>query len=206
MRPVHIAAMFVVALGASAQAHGGAALASDRTATQLAQPLLPRSKLAEVTPIESPPLPRPRPPMVQVAPDDPAALISAFRRQHGEGDVTPNAALTVLAQQQADAMAAANMLEHDVLAPFPDRMRGKGFNPSGENLAYGYTDFPNTLKQWIDSPTHLVILLMPGAKLVGVARASNSRRTYWAMIIGNERVRKDSATVRPKPGSASGSP
>ena len=206
MRPIHIASVVLIALGASAQANDGAMLASDRTLTQLAQTLLPPSKSTEVMSIESPPLPRPRPPMVQVSPDEPAALISAFRRQHGEGAVTTNAGLTRLAQEQADAMAATNTLEHDVLAPFPDRMRGKGFSPAAENLAYGYVDFPNTLKQWIDLPVHLVNLLMPGAKLVGVARASNSRRTYWAMIIGNERVRKNGATVRRKPGSVSGSP
>ena len=39
----------------------------------------------EAAPIEAPPLPRPRPSLRDTVADGAAALISAFRQQHGEG-------------------------------------------------------------------------------------------------------------------------
>ena len=60
------------------------------------------------------------------------------------------------------------------------------FSRAAENIAYGYDDFPRTLKQWINSSGHRSNLLMQGAKWVGVAHARNGRRTYWAMVIGTD--------------------
>jgi hypothetical protein len=61
----------------------------------------------DTVPIENPPLPRPRPLLLDVTGDNPAVLISAFRHQHGEGSVAISAALTGIAQEQANAMALA---------------------------------------------------------------------------------------------------
>ena len=55
-------------------------------------------------PIENPPLPRPKPSLLDAIDDTPAVMISAFRRQHGEDSVVINAALTRVAQEQANAM------------------------------------------------------------------------------------------------------
>jgi len=209
MRPIPIAAIVLTALGIALGTTPGIALgASAHTSPQRhnavsgpgARPIVvaadepapPEPAQAappastEVTPIESPPLPRPRPPSADVPRDNPAAMISAFRRQHGQGPVASNATLTRLAQQQANAMAARSSLDHDVAGSFASRMSATHFSPAAENIAYGHSDFPNTLKQWINSPGHRVNLLMRGAKAVGVARASNGRQTYWAMIIGSE--------------------
>ena len=57
------------------------------------------------TPIENPPLPRPRPSLRDVTGDNPAVLVSAFRHQNGEESVSINSALTRVAQKQAEAMA-----------------------------------------------------------------------------------------------------
>jgi uncharacterized protein YkwD len=54
-----------------------------------------------------------------------------------------------------------------------------GFSRAAENIAYGYNDFPSTLKQWINSAGHRANLLLHGAKWIGVAHARNSKRTYW---------------------------
>jgi uncharacterized protein YkwD len=137
-------------------------------------------------PIESPPLPRPKPPVQQVAGNSQAALISAFRRQHGEGPVAVNAELTRLAQAQANAMAARDTLDHNVLGSFSSRIGRSRFSRAAENIAYGHADFPRTLNQWVNSAGHRANLLMPGAKWVGVAQARNGRRTYWAMVIGSD--------------------
>src|ERR1700751_155941 len=59
----------------------------------------------DTAPIENLPQPRPRPLLLDVIGDSPTVLISAFRHQHGEGSVAISAALTGLAQEQANAMA-----------------------------------------------------------------------------------------------------
>jgi hypothetical protein len=132
------------------------------------------------------PLPRPRPPLRDIARENPVALISAFRQQHGEGPVAISPALTRIAQEQANAMATRDSLDHDVLAPFSSRMSRSRFNRAAENVAYGYSDFASTLKQWASSAGHRANLLLRGAKWIGVAHAQNGRRMYWAMVIAGE--------------------
>jgi uncharacterized protein YkwD len=132
------------------------------------------------------PLPRPRPPLRDIARENPVALISAFRQQHGEGPVAISPALTRIAQEQANAMAIRDSLDHDVLAPFSSRMSRSRFNRAAENIAYGHSDFASTLKQWTNSAGHRANLLLRGAKWIGVAHAQNGRRMYWAMVIAGE--------------------
>jgi len=138
----------------------------------------------DTAPIENPPLPRPKPPLVDVAGDGPAVLISAFRHQHGEDPVVINAALTRIAQEQANAMAMRDLLDHNASAPFSRRIGRSGLSHAAENIAYGYSDFASTLKQWINSAGHRANLLLHGAKWIGVAHAQNGHRVYWAMVIG----------------------
>jgi uncharacterized protein YkwD len=132
------------------------------------------------------PLPRPRPPLRDTVGENPVVLISAFRQQHGEGPVAISGVLTRIAQEQANAMAARDLLEHDLLAPFAHRMGRSRFKRGAENIAFGHADFAGTLKQWTNSSGHRANLLLRGAKWIGVAHASNARRTYWAMVIGGD--------------------
>jgi hypothetical protein len=54
-----------------------------------------------------------------------------------------------------------------------------------------------TLRQWANSSGHRANLLLPGAKWIGVAHASNGRRTYWAMVIaGDSPVAQNRAWAR----------
>jgi uncharacterized protein YkwD len=138
----------------------------------------------DTAPIENPPLPRPKPPLLDATGDNPAVLISAFRHQHGEDSVVINVALTRIAQDQANAMATRDTLDHNALAPFSSRIGRSGLSHAAENIAYGYSDFASTLKQWINSAGHRANLLLHGAKWIGVAHAQNGHRVYWAMIIG----------------------
>ena len=140
----------------------------------------------DTVPIENPPLPRPKPSLLDATDETPAVLISAFRHQHGEDSVVINAALTRVAQEQANAMAMRDSLDHNALAPFSSRIGRSGLSRAAENIAYGYSDFANSLKQWINSAGHRANLLLHGAKWIGVAHAQNGRRTYWAMVIGGK--------------------
>jgi uncharacterized protein YkwD len=143
-----------------------------------------RAMRIDVAQIEEPPLPHPKPPLQGVKADNPAALISAFRHENGEGSVVISPVLIRIAQEQANAMAARDLLDHNALAPFSSRIGRSGFSRAAENIAYGHPDFASTLKQWINSSGHRANLLLYDAKWIGVAHAQNSHRHYWAMVIG----------------------
>ncbi|WP_454619052.1 CAP domain-containing protein [Bradyrhizobium cenepequi] len=130
--------------------------------------------------------------------ESPAAMISGYRAQHGEGRVVLDATLTRIAHEQAAAMAAKDQLDHDVLGPFNARIRPAGAGRAAENIAYGYDGFPKTLGQWINSSGHRRNLLLHNASRVGVAsvKSSATGRTYWAMVIAGDYERpKASKTV-----------
>jgi Cysteine-rich secretory protein family len=140
----------------------------------------------------------------QPAPAAPAEMISNFRLQHGEGPVTADATLNRMAQEQAAAMAAKDVLDHNsALAPFSSRIAAVKYQRAAENIAFGYDSFPKTLDQWIDSPEHRKNLLLPGASKVGVASAKSAttKRTYWAMVItggGDERSKSAAHRTTPR--------
>jgi len=138
----------------------------------------------DTAPIEEPPLPRPKPSLHDVTGDNPAMLISVFRHQHGEESVAISLTLTRIAQEQANAMAARDSLDHNVLAPLSSRISRSGFSRAAENIAYGHADFVSTLEQWTNSAMHRANLLLHGARWIGIAHAQNAHRTYWAMVIG----------------------
>lgn len=119
-----------------------------------------------------------------LAQSSPAELISQFRAKNGEGAVTMDATLNAIAQEQAAAMAAKDVLDHDVAGGFTSRVARSKAASAAENIAYGYADFPRTLGQWINSSGHRRNLLLKGASKVGIANAkSASGKTYWAMVI-----------------------
>ena len=122
----------------------------------------------------------------------PAELISSFRLRHGEGKVRIDPTLSRIAHAQAAAMAAKDTLDHDVLGPFSSRVAPFGSKRAAENIAFGYDSFPKTLDQWIGSSGHRSNLLMHGATRVGVGSAKSSKtvRTYWAMVIAEERPKQ----------------
>jgi len=52
--------------------------------------------------------------------------------------------LTHIAQEQTNAMATRDTLDHNALAPFSSRIGRSGFSRAAENIAYGYGDFAST--------------------------------------------------------------
>ena len=118
----------------------------------------------------------------------PVELISNFRVSQGLGRVMMDTTLNRIAQEQATAMAARDVLDHDVAGSFGSRIASSGSGHAAENIAYGYDSFTKTLDQWINSSGHRKNLLMQGASRVGVASAKSSTtgRTYWAMVIAGD--------------------
>jgi uncharacterized protein YkwD len=99
--------------------------------------------------------------------------------------VTVDPTLNRIAQKQATAMAARDVLDHEAAGSFSSRVASLGPRHVAENIAYGNDSFTKTLDQWINSSGHRKNLLMQGASRVGVASAKSSRtgRTYWALVI-----------------------
>jgi hypothetical protein len=126
--------------------------------------------------------------------ESPAAAISTFRVQQGEGRVVSDSTLTRIAQDQANAMASKGLMDHDVLGSFGSRVSPANAGRAAENIAYGYDSFAKTLDQWINSSGHRKNLLMHDATRVGVASAKSSAngRTYWAMVIAGDYERPKS--------------
>jgi Cysteine-rich secretory protein family len=131
---------------------------------------------------------------------NPAQMISDFRLKHGEKRVTLDATLTRIAHDQAQAMAAKDQLDHDVLGRFTTRVNPAGAGRAAENIAYGYDSFPKTLDQWINSSGHRKNLLLPGATRVGVASVKSAKtgRMYWAMVIAGDYERPKAPKGSPK--------
>jgi len=127
----------------------------------------------------------------------PAGFISNFRLQHGESKVRIDATLNRIAHEQAAAMAARDVLDHGVLCPFSSRVAPAGSRRSAENIAYGHDSFPKTLDQWVTSREHRSNLLMHDATRVGIASARSAKtgRTYWAMVIAAEPIKKAKQTT-----------
>src|SRR4051794_1027235 len=75
----------------------------------------------------------------------PAKLISNFRVSQGLGPVTIDPTLNRIAQEQATAMAARNVLDHDVAGLFSTRVASLGPRHVAENIAYGHDSFTKTL-------------------------------------------------------------
>ena len=84
----------------------------------------------------------------------PVELISNFRVSQGLGRVTMDATLNRIAQEQATAMAARDLLDHGAAGSFSSRVASLGSRHAAENIAYGYDSFTKTLDQWINSSGH----------------------------------------------------
>jgi uncharacterized protein YkwD len=146
--------------------------------------------------------PEPAPPPVRPAP--PRALNSIVdtifaltNRERVRADLTPlrrSAQLTRAAQIQADQMAAAGKLAHELpgsrYPTMTSRLRAVGYTPkaAGENIAEGYTSGAALLAGWMTSPAHKANILSAKYTETGVGTArSKSGRTYHAQLFAQPR-------------------
>ena len=136
---------------------------------------------------------------VHLDPAAAAAVLNAYRASHGLGPARLDPALTAMAQRQADAMAAANKMSHDVAGGFASRLAASGADPTeaGENLGGGYYSLQEAMTGWRNSPEHNANLLMINATRLGIAIAKDPRThygVYWALELAAE--------PRPRPSGA----
>ena len=144
------------------------------------------------------------------AAEDMADTVSRYRREHGLSSVKTDPQLTAVAEQQAKAMAASGIMDHDVAGPFASRISGVHAGMAAENIAAGTKTWDETFRMWQNSPGHNANLLQSRADSVGFAVARNEQtryKTFWAMVIAeklpNEKLPKKKGG---KPVARSGTP
>ncbi len=122
---------------------------------------------------------------------DPAEIrqhLSAYRREHGLPEVTIDPALMALAQSQANAMARADHLGHEVVGSLDHRLNAahhaKGY--AVENVSAGYANADAALGGWQRSTGHNANLLDKNMRRMGIAAADapgTRFKTYWALMM-----------------------
>jgi hypothetical protein len=125
--------------------------------------------------------------------DDITAMISQYRREHGLPAVKTDAKLTAVAIRQAQAMASAGVLDHDVAGSFASRIAGANADSAAENIAAGTKTWADTLRMWKESAGHNANLLRAGADSLGgrrIIKKKTRNKAYWAMVIGHKEVKR----------------
>lgn len=118
-----------------------------------------------------------------------ASLFSDYRTARGLPALTLDPALTKLAQDQANAMAKADNLSHEVGGrDFIARIKASGYDAAGavENVGAGYHTLAEAFSGWRDSPPHNKNMLAPGMTRMGIATANAPKskyKVYWALIL-----------------------
>ena len=148
------------------------------------------------TPKPKPPAPRPAPPARSLATIVDTVLLLT-NRERARASLTPlrrNADLTRAAQLQAEQMAAAGKLAHEVPGSrYPTlasrlRLIGYQYRTVGENVAEGYTSGAALMAGWMTSAPHRANILSARFTETGVGMArSKSGRTYHAQVFARPR-------------------
>jgi uncharacterized protein YkwD len=127
-------------------------------------------------------------PDARIDPVAAATMISQYRQNNGLGAVVVDPALMQLAENQAQAMASANKLDHDVRAPLAKRLNGAGYPAAKavENVSAGYHTLAEAFSGWRDSPPHRANMLASGVTKLGIATgyAPNTKyKVFWTLIL-----------------------
>ena len=119
-----------------------------------------------------------------------ASMISLYRQNNGLGGVAVDPELMKLAEQQSQAMASQNKLDHDVRAPLPKRLAEAGYPATlaVENVSAGYHTLAEAFSGWRDSPPHRENMLKNGVTKMGIAAsyAPNTKyKVFWTLILAS---------------------
>jgi uncharacterized protein YkwD len=129
-------------------------------------------------------------PAARLDPQAAASMISLYRQNNGVGAVTVDPDLMKLAEQQSQAMASRNKLDHDVKAPLDKRLNASGYPATlaVENVSAGYHTLAEAFSGWRDSPPHKANMLKNGVTKLGIAAsyAPNTKyKVFWTLILAS---------------------
>jgi uncharacterized protein YkwD len=116
--------------------------------------------------------------------------LNAYRAESGLSPVRLDDEFMALAQAQAQAMAAADRMAHDVNGNFATRLAAAGVRAAeaGENVCAGYYSTDEAMVAWRTSPEHDANLRMRSATRFGIALGKNLHSrwgAFWAMAIAS---------------------
>ena len=139
-------------------------------------------------PSREPETPAPAPSLVRLDPSDIALKISAYREAHQLTPVAIDPGLMQFAQAQADAMARADHLSHEIAGSFNERLDAAHRRKATavENVSAGYATADAVFGGWQRSAPHNANLLAQKMRHMGiaVADAPGTRfKTYWALVM-----------------------
>lgn len=117
-----------------------------------------------------------------------ASMISGYRQNNGLSAVSVDPALMTLAEQQAQAMARRDKLDHNVSGPLAKRLKAGGYQAAMavENVSAGYHTLAEAFSGWRDSPPHRANMLAKDATRMGIATAyapGSKYKVFWALIM-----------------------
>ena len=117
-------------------------------------------------------------------------LISIYRRNNGLSTVALDPLLLAEAQKQADAMAAANSMSHEVRASLQVRLDGSGLGHTTavENISAGYHTLADAISGWRNSRPHNENLLNGKMRRMGIASAfapGTKYKVFWALVMSD---------------------
>jgi uncharacterized protein YkwD len=123
-----------------------------------------------------------------------ASMISLYRQNNGLGGVAVDPELMTLAEQQSQAMASRNKLDHDIKAPLAQRLNISGYPATlaVENVSAGYHTLAEAFSGWRDSPPHRANMLKNGVTKLGIAAsyAPNTKyKVFWTLILASTDAR-----------------
>ncbi len=114
--------------------------------------------------------------------------IGLYRERHGLGNVTLDPDLDAVARHQAEAMAHADLLSHDIGGDLTKRIKDAGLKrgAEAENVSAGYPSFARALLGWEHSPRHNANLLYRPIRRIGIAAATapgTRYKRFWALVM-----------------------
>ncbi len=117
-------------------------------------------------------------------------LITIYRRNNSLSAVSLDPILLMKAQEQADAMAAANSMSHEVRGTLQSRIDGSGLQHSMavENISAGYHTLADAISGWRNSPHHNDNLLNDKMRRMGIASAyapGTKYKVFWALVMSD---------------------
>jgi uncharacterized protein YkwD len=123
-------------------------------------------------------------------PEAAASMISLYRQNNGLGTVVVDPGLMKLADEQSQAMAIRNKMDHDVKAPLAKRLNASGYPATlaVENVSAGYHTLAEAFSGWRDSPPHRANMLKNGVTKLGIAAsyAPNTKyKVFWTLILAS---------------------
>jgi uncharacterized protein YkwD len=126
--------------------------------------------------------------VVKLDPVEVSRRISAYRATHNLSPVVLDPSLVAIAQAQADAMASANHLSHEVAGTLDHRLNAahhaKGY--AVENVSAGYANADAAVAGWQRSAPHNANLLYGPMRHMGIAAADapgTRFKTFWALVM-----------------------